>query len=75
MTIRILFFYFFIVQAFAQPFKEKELKSTISHVTVFLQGAQITRTGEMMLPKGNTALIIKSLSPYIDEKSIQVEAE
>ena len=46
----------------------KELKTNIDHVTVYLQGAQITRTGEYILKPGRTALQIKALSPHLDAK-------
>lgn len=61
-------------QAFSQSFQESELKTSIKAVTVFLQGAQITRTGKSEVKEGRSILIIKSLSPHIDQKSIQVKA-
>ncbi|CAN5442578.1 DUF4139 domain-containing protein [soil metagenome] len=66
---------FLIQQAFAQTFKEKELKTDIKEVTIFLNGAQIFETGSVNIPSGKSILKIKDLSPYLDEKSIQVKAE
>ncbi len=66
---------FLIPQAFAQTFKEKELKTDIKEVTIFLNGAQIFETGSVNIPSGKSILKIKDLSPYLDEKSIQVKAE
>ncbi|MEO9967405.1 MAG: mucoidy inhibitor MuiA family protein [Reichenbachiella sp.] len=60
-------------QILAQTFKEKELKTKMDEVTVFLQGAQISRSGELELPAGHTQIVIKSLSPHMDDKSIQVK--
>src|SRR4051794_19291127 len=60
---------------YAQTFKEKELKSSITDVTVFLSGAQIFESGLTTLPAGKTLVRVKKVSPYIDEKSIQVKAE
>ena len=54
---------------------EKELKTDIKDVTVFLNSAQVTRTGSTQLPKGKINVTIKSLSPYIDENSVQVNAK
>lgn len=54
---------------------EKELKSTITHVTVFLKGAQITRKAETQLSSGKTLLRLRGISPFIDESSIQVKGE
>jgi len=61
-------------QASSQSFQESELKTSIRAVTVFLQGAQITRTGKSEVKEGKSILIVKSLSPHIDQKSIQVKA-
>lgn len=61
--------------AFGQDFKEKELKTGIKEVTVFLTGAQIFETGETIVAGGKTLLKIKNLSPFLDDKSIQVNAE
>src|SRR5687768_8507683 len=62
-------------QLHAQNFKDKDVKTKISDVTVFLSGAQIFETGLVTIPAGKTTLRIKDLSPYVDEKSIQVKAE
>ena len=58
---------------FAQS--DKELKTEIKEVTVFLKGAQVNRAGEVNITSGKTKMIIKNLSPYIDEKSVRVKAE
>ena len=62
------------LQLFAQDLKESELKTEIQEVTVFLQGAQITRKGKSTILAGKSMLVIKGLSPHMDEKSIQVKA-
>lgn len=64
-----------IIQAFTQTVKEKELKTEINEVTVFLNGAQIFESGNVTIPTGKTILKIRNLSPYLDEKSIQVKAD
>ncbi len=58
---------------FSQNFNEKELLTDIKEVTVFLEGAQIFEVGTTIVPNGNTVFKIKNLSPFIDEKSIQVK--
>jgi hypothetical protein len=63
------------VTAFSQNFKEKELKSEVKEVTVFLTGAQIFEAGTTSLLSGNSILKVKGLSPFIDEKSIQVKGQ
>ncbi len=73
MKLRILFFLLIAQQSFGQNFKEVELKSAIKDVTVFLQGAQISRTGKVSIIAGKSSLVLKGLSPHVDEKSIQVK--
>src|SRR5690606_24694829 len=46
--------------------------SKIENVTVYLSGAQITRTANVKLPIGTTELKFDKLSPYIQEQSIQI---
>lgn len=53
---------------------EKIVKSTISKVTVYSQGAQIYRKSSYSVSKGVTEVIIEGISPYIDQKSLQVQA-
>ncbi len=51
---------------------DKKIPSTIKEVTVYLSGAQITRTSNFVLKKGTTELKFTGLSPKIDENSIQI---
>ncbi len=53
---------------------EKVVKSTISKVTVYSQGAQICRTSRYSIGKGITEVMIEGISPKIDPKSLQVKA-
>lgn len=57
----------------AQPSGEKPVSTQIRNVTVFLDGAQLTRTGQASVPDGKTTLLFKGLSPFIDPQSIQVK--
>ncbi len=61
------------IGSLAQGTKEIHLNTSIEGVKVFTQGAQITRIGKTSLPVGRSKLIIKSLSPYMDQNSIQVK--
>ncbi len=54
--------------------KEKELKTEIKEVTVFFKGAQVFESGSVAIPAGKSLLQVKGLSPYLDEKSLQVKA-
>lgn len=61
--------------AFAQNFKEVPLSTSIKNVTVFLQGAQISREGTVQIPAGNSMLVLDGLSPHINDKSVQVSGD
>jgi hypothetical protein len=63
------------LQGFAQDFKEVTLTSQIKEVTLFLSGAQVFETASGTLPAGESVLLVKGLSPYLDEKSIQVKGQ
>lgn len=54
---------------------EKEIvKSTISEVTVYAQGAQIFQKASYSIKPGITEVIIEGISPFIDVNSLQVKA-
>jgi uncharacterized protein (TIGR02231 family) len=54
---------------------EKEIiKSTISEVTVYTQGAQVYRKASYTVKPGITEIIIDGICPTIDAKSLQVKA-
>lgn len=53
---------------------EKIVKSNITNVTVYSQGAQIFRTSSYSVAKGVTQVIIEGVSPQIDANSLQVRA-
>ena len=57
----------------AQENPEKEIKTEVGQVTVFLDGAQVSRKKEVLLQKGKNTLRFSGLSPYIDASSIQVK--
>lgn len=62
------------ISAFTQIAPEKEVNTVISEVTVFLDGAQISRKQNVNLIKGETILKFTNLSPFIDARSVQVKA-
>lgn len=53
---------------------EKPVKSKIKEVTVFLKGAQITRTAKVSLSTGVNEILFKGLGTGIDKNSIQATA-
>lgn len=52
--------------------EERTMESKVDSVTVFLQGAQIYRSGKVDIPLGRSIWVAKGLSPYIDPQSLQV---
>lgn len=75
---RLLFFLLlgsYAFQGFAQDLKEVTLTNQIKEVTLFLSGAQVFETATGTLPAGETVLLVKGLSPFLDEKSIQVKGQ
>ncbi len=69
----LLFLLLIVGQLAAQEPTSKELKTTLKEATVFIKGAHLKRTGETTLSKGKTLIEIKGLSPFVDEKSIQIK--
>ena len=59
----------------AQANREIAVKTTVSDVTVFLKGAQVTRKTSVSFPAGNSTVRFENLSPYIDAKSVQVKVD
>lgn len=58
----------------AEGQQEKAVDSKISHVTVFLSKAQVTREVKTRIGEGRTDLIFSGLTSVIDPNSIQVSA-
>ncbi|MFD1316731.1 mucoidy inhibitor MuiA family protein [Namhaeicola litoreus] len=57
-----------------ESIKEKEIKSRVDEVTVYLDGAQITRKKKVQLQPGTHLLKFTDLSPFIRSKSVQIKA-
>ncbi|MEA1898486.1 MAG: mucoidy inhibitor MuiA family protein [Bacteroidota bacterium] len=60
------------LNAFSET-NETPLKTKIRKATVFIQGAQISREGNTSINSGNTILVVKGLSRFIDANTIQVQ--
>ncbi|ATL49617.1 hypothetical protein COR50_21915 [Chitinophaga caeni] len=53
--------------------EKEKIASKISDVTVFLNGAQVTRTAKISLQAGITVLQFPKIAADIDEKSLQID--
>lgn len=54
---------------------EKPISSKITHATVFLEGAQVSRTANVSAPAGKNQLVFTGLTADMDPKSIQIKAD
>ncbi|MBX2979832.1 MAG: mucoidy inhibitor MuiA family protein [Flavobacteriales bacterium] len=63
---------FLLLPALLSHANDNAIKSNITHVTVHLNGAEITRTASVDLNKGTQRLVFKDLSEEVDPASIQV---
>ncbi len=51
----------------------REVRSTVNEVTVYLRGAELKHHARQKLVKGENTLVFTELAPDIDEKSVQIE--
>ena len=72
LILSILFGIFISLSSFASD--TISVQSKINKVTVFLKGAQISRTAKITIPKGSKTIKMKGLSANLQPKSIQVSA-
>jgi uncharacterized protein (TIGR02231 family) len=59
----------------AQAQQEKNVESTITRVTVFLNRAQVTRELKIRVDAGKTNLVLSGLTSQLDQQSIQVSGK
>jgi uncharacterized protein (TIGR02231 family) len=65
----------FVICAFYTHANDKEIvKSSLTEVTVYAQGAQLYQKATYNIKPGITEVIIEGISPYIDVNSLQVKA-
>lgn len=53
---------------------QTNVSTTIKEATVYLQSAQITRTGKATVPKGRGNIVLTGLSPQLDHNSVRLGA-
>jgi hypothetical protein len=64
-----------ITRAFSQDFPQQKVDSKIEKVTVFLNGAQVQRTAKMTLPSGKSEILLRGLTPNLEQQSVVVKGE
>ena len=58
--------------SYSQKENIKKIKTDIGSITIYLDGAEISRAKNVQLPKGKTRVIFENLSSKLNSKSIQV---
>lgn len=53
---------------------QNKVKTTVEKVTLFIDGAQVTRSRQVNIPAGKSVLVFTGLSSYLDDRSLQVAA-
>lgn len=71
---KLLFAIAMLLIAVASKADDHKIDSKVQKVTVFLNGAQVTRTAMVNVTAGTSTLIFGNISPGIDVQSIQVHA-
>ncbi|HZY37267.1 MAG TPA: DUF4139 domain-containing protein [Mucilaginibacter sp.] len=64
----------FCIAAMAKADEGQRTSSKVEKVTVFLNGAQVTRTAMVSINAGTSQLVFGGISPEVDAQSIQVHA-
>ncbi len=69
-----LYVVLFLCAGFARAYDDQKVSTKPEKVTVFLTGAQVTRSAGVNIPVGTSTVTFQGISPDIDVQSIQVHA-
>ncbi|MBC7892919.1 MAG: mucoidy inhibitor MuiA family protein [Sphingobacteriaceae bacterium] len=72
---RFLFVPLFSLLLLSGLLAQTPIVSTLENVTVFQNGAQLSRRARIALPAGKTELLYRGLSPKLDKTSLQVRGQ
>ena len=64
-----------VIKAYSQDFPQQKIDSKIEKITVFLNGAQVQRTAMASLPNGKSEVILRGLTPNLEQQSVIVKGE
>jgi uncharacterized protein (TIGR02231 family) len=63
------------INAQSQDFPQQKVDAKIEKVTVFLSGAQVQRAATVSLPAGKSEVILRGLTPNLEQQSVIVKGE
>ena len=75
MRITQLWLLLFAAHCLSAQSSQRNVESKVTKVTVFRDGAQVTRTAHANVSAGKSDLVFTGVSPYMDASSLQVDAE
>jgi uncharacterized protein (TIGR02231 family) len=71
---KIILLFAFLISAFAFAQKPIFVSAKVKAATVYFNSAEISQTTSVMLPKGTSEIVIKNVSDYVNENTIQIGA-
>ena len=71
---KILFLSAFLISTIAFAQKPIFVSAKVKAATVYFNSAEISQATSAMLPKGTSEIVIKNVSDYVNENSIQIGA-
>ena len=71
---KILFLLFLLISAIVVAQKPVFVSAKVTAATVYFNSAEISHTASALLPKGTSEIVIKNVSDYINENTIQIGA-
>lgn len=71
---KLLFLFSFLISAIAFAQKPIFVSAKVKAATVYFNSAEISQTTSAMLPKGTNEIVIKNVSDYVNENTIQIGA-
>ena len=71
---KILFLLFLLISAIVVAQKPVFVSAKVKAATVYFNSAEISHTASALLPKGTSEIVIKNVSDFINENTIQIGA-
>ena len=71
---KVHFLFVFLISVFAYAQKPIFVAAKVKAATVYFNSAEISQTASAILPKGTSEIVIKNVSDYVNENTIQIGA-